>query len=411
MTTADDLTVTTIRLARRLADELHDDDIAERWWARTIELPDGVRIGFETMGNNPERVRSIFFGGEFVVEALRGAAAAEEHLVESDVWSLTFPAIEGVAPSRGATIVTFAAEGPTDRFKILPDDQPAPTPPPTPPTPDVIAARQPATASGRSGQARLGDLVATEPFDETRMLADHIVEQLAVLRSGRHDVEMLLGVRPLDDATAMFGAAPGFLAVLALGVDGAVIGHMVDAEELGRLHHRLVLHEPNTAGVGPTDDSFVLTTLLGRLVNNRSQTTTDPAGLAALAEDLGVEMSDGTPDLQYEYGVTRARPLVAPKGWKWRNDSSGNGVLARPDTWGSTTVRKPTSVDRSLTLATDLTTEAPAAALYCAHEALALANRANDPEAVRTAYGAMVAPLRSLDRPRVAARAASLAAS
>lgn len=384
--------------------ELHVDDIAERWWDRSFDLPDGVSIRIETMGNNPERVRAIAVMGEFRVESLREAAESERYVDQADVWDLSFPSVDDSTPERGSNVDTCSQGGTTDRFVISTDVRrtlPSVPAPPSVPSPSFVTAP--------TGSVTIGELVPVERFDESDMLVEHLVSQLEVIRSGRHDVHNLLMLRPVDDATAMFGAPPGFLPVLGTMVDGGTIGHMADAEELGRLDPQLVLYELTMEGAVPADNRYVLTTVLSRSLNSRWPHGEEPAAAVTLAAELDLELRDGLGDLGFSSGVKRRRPNIGTTGWKWRNDSSGNGVVAPKQAWGTESIRKPTSFERALDAAAKCAAGAPASAVYCAQEALVFANRSNDVTATKAAYTAMVEPLRALGRPRVAARADALA--
>ncbi|MFK7916907.1 MAG: hypothetical protein AB8G14_02420 [Ilumatobacter sp.] len=413
-------TTAALDCARQLIHELHADDVAERWWNRVLELPAGVTIRFDTMGNSPERVRRIVFSGDFRVESLRRAADSEEYIDQADVWDLSFSSIDDGVPERGTRIDTYEQGGATSQFAVTPDVRRSPgtAAPIRKAAKDAkvtgaSATHVPTTAPQQSttGGVTIGELVPVEPFDDSEMFVDHIVAQLAVLRSNRHDLVKLLTKRPIDDATAMFGTAPGFLPVLGTMVDGAVIGHMVDAEELVQIDPQVIVYDLTMQGAVPAYNRLVLPTVLSRSLNGRWAHGDEPDELVALAGDLGIELRDGVGDLAFNYGLKRPRPRLTGSEFRWRNDSSGNGVFAPGSAWGAASVRKPTSTSKALSVAEDLAVTAPAAALFCAHEALVLANRANDVEVARSAYAAMVTPLQALERPRVAMRAAQLSTS
>ncbi len=295
-----------------------------------------------------QRVRALIVGGSFRVESLRSAASSERYVDQADVWDLTFSSLDDADPS-------------------------------------------------------------VESFDVTELITDVVARQLTVLRSARHDVSEVLRMRPLDDASAMFGTPPGFLPVIDTMVDGGAFGFTLDAEELESMPPQMLLYELMMEGATPADNGYVLPALLRHAINAPSPHV-DSAARAALADDLGIERQEDGREPMFGFGVKRRRPIGAPTGWKWRNDASGNGVLGPKDAWGPSTTRRPTSIARALSTAASLVGSAPAGALYCAQEGLVLANKANDGRAICETYAAMVAPLEALDRPRVAARAAALAA-
>lgn len=399
MADAHEPTLAALAAARLVIDQIHANDSADYWSDQTLDLPSGVTISFRATSNNPERVHSVLVSGDFRVETLRSAAATERYVDQADVWDLEFTSINDQAPALGARVDSCSQGGPTDQFIISPQQRPV----------MAVSDDAPTVASAMPNVELIGGLVDAEPFDVTGLLAEHITDLLTALRSGAHDIEDQLLLRPIDDATAMFGAPPNYLPVLGLMVDGAVLGLMHDAEELESIDPRLVLYELGMQGAWPADDRYVLPAVVHARLNSQLSSASSPKALTSLATDLGVPIREQQSDLTFSYGIKRRRPVIAPTGWRWRNDASGNGVLGPKDAWGSTSIRKPTSIDRALALATQHVTDAPAAALYCAHEALVLANRANDVQAIRSSYASMVKPLTALGRTKIARRASHLA--
>lgn len=412
------LTLDALAVARRYVDELHDDDVAERWWARGLDLPDGVAVSFVTMGNNPERVRELVVIGDFDVDTLRAAAATEQYIAQADVWDLDFPAVAGREVHRRSRVDTGQQGGPTDRFSIRPSvehpiRQHTGSSPGTVPAPatSADAVGDPPTGGPSADLLPIGSDTAVPPFDFSGMLVDRLVDELATLRARSTEVERFLVMRPVDDGLAVIGAPPGFVPVLGLMVDGATLGYCVDAEETGRVEHRLVLYEFTMSGAVVADDRLGLGTILERQLNDRWSGEDAPPEVTDLAAALGLDFRRGAATLTFSMSTKRSKPRVTTGRTKWRNDRSGNGVLAPVDAWGTESIRRPASIDRALTLVETLRAEAPAAALYCAHEALALANERNDVELVGRVYTAMVEPLRALGRDRVAGRADAMASA
>ena len=394
--------------ARRLIDQVHVANIAERWWGRTFDLPGGVGIRIVTMGNNPEQVRSLKITGDFRVETLRAEASSEAYIAQADVWDLTFLSIDPESPERGARVDTFEPGGATTSFVITPDVRTS-TPSSATYAPTQRSEVQNVSNTSSTGGALVGEIVPCDPFDVTEMTVPRVVAELATVRSGVHDLENLLFLRPQDGATAMFGTPPNYLPVVGTMTDGAMLGLTVDAEELGVIDPKLLLYEPRMDGAVPADESMVLRTVLDRSINSRWADGEAPPAATALADELGIEFRAGVRDLEFSWKVKRRRPSIAPTGWKWRHDSSGNAVLAPKEAWGTVSISRPQSVTRAMAMATDLAESAPGAALYCAQEAMVLANKAHDGTAISSAYAAMVGPLIALGRPRIAVRAAALA--